>query len=84
MMNRYKHEFGTFKCAWSEYAPKLRDQNDGHLRDQLLKCMKGDMKKALASKLGTHRLADISTSQLMVEIEGVQMLAYECRRKSNP
>ena len=29
-------------------------------------------------------LAEISTSQLMVEIEGVQMLAYKCRRKSNP
>jgi hypothetical protein len=35
--------------------------------------VEGDMKKALASKLGTYRLAKISTSQLKMEIERVSV-----------
>ena len=64
MMNSDQYEFETFKCAWSEYAPNLRDQNDGHLQDQLLICVEGDMRKALASRLGTHRLAEIVEKKL--------------------
>ena len=51
-----------FKCAWLDYAPKLRNQDDGHLWDQLLRCVEGDIKKALASKLGAERLNLISSS----------------------
>ena len=73
MMKSYQHEFETLKCAWSEYAPKLRDQSEGHLRDQLLQCVEADMRRALVSKLGTDRLAEISSSQLMAEIERVSV-----------
>ena len=73
MMNSYQPEYETFKCSWLESAPKLMDQNDGHLWDKLLKCMEADMKKALTSKLGTYRLTEFSTSQLMVEIEKVSI-----------
>ena len=61
MLDSYRHEFKTFKCAWLEYAPKLRDQDDGYLWDQLLRCVEGDMKKTLTSKLGAVRLNMISS-----------------------
>ena len=65
MMKSYQHELENYKCAGSEFAPKLKDQSEGHLRDQLLQCVEGDM----VSKLGIDRLAGIPSSQLMAEIE---------------
>jgi hypothetical protein len=73
MMKSYQHEFETFKCAWSEYKPKLRDQSERHLRDQLLQCLEGDMRRALVSKLGTDKLAEIMSLRLMAEIKRVSV-----------
>ena len=65
----YQHEFETFKHAWLEYAPKLRDKNEGYLSDKLWRCMVRDISEALESKIGAERITQISSSQLMVEIE---------------
>ena len=43
MLESYHHDFET---------PKLRNQDDGHLRDQLLRCVERDMRNALVSKPG--------------------------------
>jgi hypothetical protein len=64
MFESYQHEFET---------PKLRNQDDGHLRDQLLRCVERDMRKALVSKLGAERMTQISSSQLLVEIERISV-----------
>ena len=64
MFESYQHEFET---------PKLRNQDDGHLRDQLLRSVERDMRKALVSKLGAERMTQISSSQLLVEIERISV-----------
>ena len=69
MLEGYQHEFQTIKCVWLEYAPKLRNQENGQLRYHRLRCVERDMQKALASKLGAERMTQMSSTQLLVEIE---------------
>ena len=72
-LDSYQHEFETFKRACLEYVPMLRNQNFGCLRDQLWRCLERDMREALESKLGAERITQISSSQLMVEIERISI-----------
>ena len=52
-------------------CPKLRNQSEEHLKDRLLQCVEGAMMKVLISKLGTDILGEITSSQLLSEIERV-------------
>ena len=63
MMECYQHQFETFKCAWLDYALRLRTQDVDLLRDQLLRCVERDMRKALMAKLGADRMAQTSSTQ---------------------
>ena len=49
----------------------MSNQNEGYLRDELWRCMVRDIREALESKLGSERITQISSSQLMVEIERI-------------
>jgi hypothetical protein len=75
MMKSYQHELETFKCAWSEYALKLRDQSEGHLQNQFFNVWRweGDMRRAMISKLWTDGIEETTSSQLMKEIETVSV-----------
>ena len=56
-----------------EYAPRLRNLDEGYLRDKLWKCMDRGITEELASKLGAEWISQISSTQLMVEIERVSI-----------
>ena len=49
-------------------APRLQTQDSALLRDHLLWCVERDMRKALMAKLGADRMAQTSSTQLLVEI----------------
>ena len=69
-LDSYQHESETFKRAWLEYVPMLRNQNDGYLRDQLWRCVERGIREALESKLRAERITQISSSHLMVVNQG--------------
>ena len=47
------------------------NQTEGNLQDKIWRCVERDIREALESKLGSERITQISSSQLMVEIERI-------------
>ena len=64
-----QQEFETFKDEWRRYAARLRTQDSTLLRDQLLQCVETSLRRALMNTIDADRMASISATNLLVEIE---------------